>query len=100
MNRNTIMSPGFVIKACRHRSVEDMERLFEHHPIDCRDSYNNTPLHEASCWGREDLVRFLLSRGADRSATDQYGKTPLDWAERRGHKAVADLLRHEASKSS
>ncbi len=92
MNKRTLMSPGFVIKACRHRSVEEMERLFQHHPINCRDSYNNTPLHEASCWGREDLVKFLLSKEADREAKDLYGRTPLDWAEKRGHKTVADLL--------
>lgn len=91
MTQRTLMSPGFVIKACRYRSVSEMERLFQHQPIDCRDDYGNTPLHEASCWGREDLVRFLLSKGADTQATDQYGRTSLNFAEQRGTKALSSF---------
>ena len=39
-----------------------------------------TPLHEAARWGWNDVVRFLVERGADLHATDTRGMTPVDSA--------------------
>jgi ankyrin len=39
-----------------------------------------TPLHEASRWGWNDVVRFLVDNGADLLATDNRGLTPIDSA--------------------
>ena len=39
-----------------------------------------TPLHEAARWGWNDVVRFLVERGADLRAKDNRGMTPIDSA--------------------
>ncbi len=39
-----------------------------------------TPLHEAARWGWNDVVRFLVERGADLRAKDNRGMTPVDSA--------------------
>ncbi|KAL2264484.1 hypothetical protein VTJ83DRAFT_6994 [Remersonia thermophila] len=49
-----------------------------------------TPLHLAR--GSVECARVLLDNGADLSATDGYGRTPLDWAILGGHASVVDLL--------
>jgi ankyrin repeat protein len=41
----------------------------------------------------QDIVTALLSAGADRQLPDRDGITPLEHAQRRGHLAIADLLR-------
>jgi ankyrin repeat protein len=50
------------------------------------------PLHQAAVAGREDLVRMLLSAGAEQTARCDRGKTPAEYARERGHTAVAELL--------
>jgi ankyrin repeat protein len=48
--------------------------------------------------GHAAIVRSLLSRGADVTATTTLGATPLHWAAYHDHpEAVAILLRHGAS---
>lgn len=42
--------------------------------------YGNTPLHWAVWRGLPEMVGILLNHGADASAKDQDGKTPLDMA--------------------
>ena len=93
MKFDSLQSSSFVVKACRYKSLEDLASMFKHHPINCRDAYDNTPLHEAALWGREDVVQFLIDQGADIKATDKYGRTPLHWAEMRNHGKVAELLK-------
>ena len=36
-----------------------------------------TPLLEAACYGQVEIVKFLISNGADLEAIDKDGKTPL-----------------------
>ena len=87
-----ILSPELIIKACRYKSLEDIKPLFDYYPVDCKDVYNNTPLHEAALWGRKDLVQYLLAKGADPKVEDKYGRTPLYWAEKRGHTPIVELF--------
>ncbi|OAV44669.1 ankyrin repeat domain-containing protein [Lewinella sp. 4G2] len=42
--------------------------------------------------GNEELVRFLLENGADKTATNQAGQTAAAFAAMGGHHALADLL--------
>jgi len=52
-----------------------------------------TLLHAAAWSGQVDATRVLLALGADRSALDPAGHTPLELAEASGHRAVLELLR-------
>lgn len=50
-------------------------------PIEARGESGATPLHAAAYAGSADVAELLLSRGADREATDgNWNSTPLDWA--------------------
>jgi len=50
-------------------------------------------LHEAAFTGRGEVVRVLMELGADKSITNEDGKTPAEVAELRGHETIAALLR-------
>lgn len=95
--KKSILSPDLIIKACRQRSLEDVKLLFDHYPVDCKDDYNNTPLHEAAIWGRKDLLQYLLAKGADPKVEYKYGRTPLYWAEKRGHTPIVEILTSKLS---
>lgn len=53
-------------------------------PVDCTDEEGNTPLQFASASGHENLVRFLLRKGASVDSRNNYGWTPLMQAARWG----------------
>jgi ankyrin repeat protein len=67
--------------------------------LDVRDDLlKSTPLGWACRWGRTDLVKLFLYRGADPVEPDaQSWATPRAWAEKGNHSAVLALL---ASKTS
>jgi ankyrin repeat protein len=48
--------------------------------VDARNTYGDTPLSLAAFYDNVDIVRVLLSHGADRSLRNKIGKTPLDEA--------------------
>lgn len=39
-----------------------------------------TPLHRAAAFGNETIIKLLLEAGADRSAKDANGDSPISWA--------------------
>ena len=51
-----------------------------------------TPLMNASSYGHVDVVRMLVTRGANLHAADSQGRTPLHYAAGGGHHAVVRLL--------
>lgn len=51
------------------------------------------PLHDAAVAGRADLVKILLTAGADPAVRCDRGKTPAEYATERGHDAIAATLR-------
>lgn len=60
---------------------------------DITDRYHGrTALHRAAEGGQEAVVRFLLDRGADVNAKDDYGRAALGPATKGGHEAVVRLL--------
>jgi hypothetical protein len=63
--------------------------------MDLRDDLlRSTPLGWACRWGREDLVRLFLERGADAEEREaEAWATPLAWAEKKGHARIAEILR-------
>jgi ankyrin repeat protein len=62
--------------------------------VDARDEFGLTPLHRAAAAaGPPENVITLLEAGADLSAGDRYGSTPLHWAAVAGtHENVLALL--------
>jgi ankyrin repeat protein len=63
--------------------------------MDVRDDLlKSTPLGWACRWGRDDFVRLFLARGADPVEKNaESWATPLAWAEKKGHHAIAAMLR-------
>ncbi|XP_029955528.1 ankyrin repeat and SAM domain-containing protein 6 [Salarias fasciatus] len=61
-------------------------------PVDGTDEEGNTALQFASAGGHEQLVRFLLRKGASVDSRNNYGWTPLMQAARFGHLTVAHIL--------
>jgi ankyrin repeat protein len=66
--------------------------------LDQRDELlKSTPLGWACRWGREELVRIYLDRGADPMEADaEPWATPLAWAEKKGHARIIAMLRARA----
>ncbi|MCB9782384.1 MAG: ankyrin repeat domain-containing protein [Candidatus Omnitrophica bacterium] len=52
-----------------------------------------TPLHRAARFGHMDLVRMLVSKGADLNAKTPEGSTPWKAAAYNGHHEIADWLK-------
>src|SRR5262245_7167567 len=69
--------------AARECLVEAAERLLRSGaPVDARDVNGNTPLWRAvfDSRGRGEMIRLLLSHGADKSLTNEHGVSPEDVA--------------------
>ena len=60
--------------------------------IDKPSDFSMTPLILASLQGREDIVRLLLSYGADQELKDHEDFTALHWAVLEDHPGVVELL--------
>ncbi len=55
-------------------------------------SYGNTELHMVAMNGCAELGPLLVKQGADVNALNEYGRTPLYYATRHGHRKAADEL--------
>lgn len=64
---------------------------------DVNKGVRSSSLHYAACFGRANIVRLLLSYGANPELRDEEGKTALDKARERGeesHREVVQILQH------
>jgi ankyrin repeat protein len=61
--------------------------------------FGRSPLLCAATTGSEATVRLLLAHGANVHAQDWLGDTALDWALRRGHTNIVELLRKASGTS-
>ncbi|WP_345105681.1 ankyrin repeat domain-containing protein [Mucilaginibacter panaciglaebae] len=57
------------------------------------EAYLSTPLGLAARWGHLPMVELLLTHGADPKLAGADWATPLAWAESKGHKHIAELLK-------
>ncbi|MFD9550631.1 glutaminase A [Nocardia salmonicida] len=64
------------------------------------DYDGRTALHVAAAEGHLAVVQFLIDHGADASAHDRWGGTPLTDAERGGYTRIADALKRAESSVS
>ncbi|MBT3269695.1 sigma-70 family RNA polymerase sigma factor [Candidatus Poribacteria bacterium] len=74
----------------------DIARVFLEHGanIDAVEAeHRSTPLAEAAKRGHMDMVRFLLTAGANASIPTEEWARPLAWATQNGHTGIAGLLR-------
>ncbi|KAM6953377.1 ankyrin repeat and SAM domain-containing protein 6 [Aplochiton taeniatus] len=78
-------------------NVADITRGLSLVPVDCTDEEGNTALQFASASGHENLVRFLLRKGASVDSRNNYGWTPLMQAARFGHMSVAHILQENGA---
>ncbi len=59
-----------------------------------------TALHHAARRGNEEMVKFLLERGANQEIKNSMNKTALELAEEGGYENIVSILRHHGSSSS
>jgi ankyrin repeat protein len=62
------------------------------------EEYRSTPLGMAARWGHMEMVRYLLSQGADPNGGGAVWSTPLAWAKKKGHKEIEDVLRNSGAR--
>lgn len=60
----------------------------------CRSEEGYTPLHIAAYYNRLNLVKLLVSHGADPEVMDSLHKTPNDYANEENHTNVYTFLTH------
>lgn len=86
-----------IFEACRNGDLERVRSVVKRKPAlaTAHDSeYGATPLHWAAQAGHTEVVSFLLSAGANRTALNGAGETALDVAERSRQPEVAVLLQN------
>ena len=84
--------------ACRYGFADLAEKLIDHgaDPNVMPVLPEPNALMVAAQFGHEQVVRLLLSRGADAKAKTRDGKTAIEYAQIGGHGKVSALLRNSA----
>ena len=81
--------------------IDKAKLLIEHgaqlNPID--EAYRSTPLGFAVRWQHIEMVKYLLSQGADPNKSAASWSTPLAWAKKNGNKTIETLLLNAGAKS-
>ena len=88
--------------AIERNDLEKVKELVEEHGVELRIEYSAensvSPLAKA-CWdGREEIVRYLLEKGANVNVTTSDGTTPLLEAVRRERPVIVGMLLAKGAK--
>jgi ankyrin repeat protein len=67
--------------------------------VTCTNYDGMTLLHRTVIRGYYENVKFLISKGFNPNAKDNYGHTPLFYAYRYGHQKIAALLKNNGGKT-
>ncbi len=83
-----------IFQAIDAGDLQQVVRMIEREPglLDVKNGGQMTPLNHAARRGQTEIVRHLLSRGADPLVPNGYGRTPFHAAVMGGHAAVAELM--------
>eukprot|EP00026_Physarum_polycephalum_P002866 Phypoly_transcript_02875.p1 GENE.Phypoly_transcript_02875~~Phypoly_transcript_02875.p1 ORF type:complete len:834 (-),score=168.92 Phypoly_transcript_02875:78-2579(-) len=82
-----------LVHAAGHGDLKNVIKLVENGiPINSCDYDLRTPLHLAIAGRHEQVVKYLLEHGADITAEDRYGGTPLEEAHRAGVRLGEDPI--------
>ncbi len=83
-----------VHRAAMEGNLEELQALIAKDPslTDAKDEMGRTPLHLACYGGHMELVKFLLSKGADIETKFANGSTALFWSIPEGHIDIVKLL--------
>ena len=60
-------------------------------PVD--EEFKSTPLGMAARWGEVEMVKFLLTQGADPNKAGASWATPVAWANKKGHLEIESILK-------
>ncbi|KAL6077461.1 glucan synthase [Balamuthia mandrillaris] len=76
-------------------NMDTLKELLENTSVspNTADYDGRTPLHLAAEEGRTEVVKYLISKGANVNAADRWGTTPLRGAIAHLHNEVAEVLR-------
>ncbi|XP_062509618.1 transient receptor potential cation channel subfamily A member 1-like isoform X2 [Corticium candelabrum] len=80
--------------ACELGCMKIIELFVEHDSsiVKSQNHQKQTPLHRAAVFCRDDVVAYLLSKGAEVDAIDIYGNTPLLCAACHGSTSAIEVL--------
>lgn len=75
--------------------MEKARLLLDHGAdVDAIDGeYRTTPLGFAARWNQRDVAMLLLDRGADVNRAGVDFARPIEWARKKSHAGMVDLLR-------
>ena len=88
-------SPVTFINACKAGSIDDINQMIEADPslVDARTEDQMPAIVHATCANSREVVKILISRGADIEAKDSVFKgTALGFAAWHGYADIATLL--------
>ncbi len=86
--------PQEIHQAVQKGDLEWVKRLLGSDPslLELENDAGNRPLHLAVMTGNEEMVKYLLARGADIDARGEQEAVPLHWALAFGHTGIAEYL--------
>lgn len=79
--------------------LESVQEILDKHSIDvnCLNSDHETPLHLSCALGYIDIVRFLMSCGANMYIRDSFNNAPIHRAVAKGHNSIVEFLINKCS---
>lgn len=87
-------------EACSSGELQKVKLMLEKNPalLNIEDKNQNTPLHIAAGAGNKETVEFLITKGANLHAKNNFGWIPLHSASYNGQIEISNLLISKGSK--
>jgi ankyrin repeat protein len=86
---------GILDEAAIYGDIELLSYLIDDLGMDINSTKRGsglTPFIQSCCYGKVEVAKFMLSRGADLFATDNMGLSAKDYARKLGHKKMREFL--------